>query len=54
MVEADKQIADLEKMGINLNAVTEKLQEDGVKAFIDSYEQLLGALEEKRQALLAE
>ena len=33
----------------DLDAITEQLQKDGVKAFTDSYDQLLVALEEKRR-----
>ncbi|NIN01484.1 MAG: transaldolase, partial [candidate division Zixibacteria bacterium] len=48
MEEAEQLLAKLEKVGVNLDAVTEQLQEDGVKAFADSYDQLMAALEEKR------
>ena len=47
--EAEKVLADLKKVGVNLDAITEQLQEDGVKAFADSFDQLLGALDEKRK-----
>ncbi|MFQ5695406.1 MAG: bifunctional transaldolase/phosoglucose isomerase, partial [Terriglobia bacterium] len=43
----------LAKLGIDLNAITEKLQADGVAAFSASFDQLMAALEEKRTALLA-
>ncbi len=49
MEEAEQLLAKLEKVGVNLDAVTEQLQEDGVKAFADSYDQLMAALEEKRK-----
>ena len=49
--EAETIMADLEKVGIDMPAITEKLQEDGVKAFVDSLEQLLNALDEKRKKL---
>lgn len=42
----------LPDLGIHLGAVTEKLQRDGVAAFAASYDKLLAALEEKRQAML--
>lgn len=51
MEEAEGQIADLRKIGVDLDAVTEQLQKDGVKAFADSADQLLVALEEKRRKL---
>jgi transaldolase len=47
--EAEKLLADLEMVGMKLDAITEQLQEDGVKAFADSYDQLMAALEEKRK-----
>lgn len=47
--EAEQLLAGLETVGVNLDAITEQLQEDGVRAFADSYDQLMAALEEKRQ-----
>ena len=46
-------LSDLAKVGVNLDDVTEQLQKDGVKAFADSFDKLLDALEEKRKVLLA-
>ena len=46
--DAEQVMADLAKVGVDINAITEQLQVDGVKAFVDSYDQLLNALEEKR------
>ena len=40
-------------VGIDLNAVTRKLQEDGVAAFAKSYDDLMQAIERKRAAVLA-
>jgi transaldolase len=51
--EADKVLTELKKVGINLDKVTEQLQKDGVKAFADSFDQLLRALENKRTELLS-
>ena len=51
--EAERVLSDLTKTGVNLDAVTEQLQKDGVKAFVDSFDKLLDALEEKRKELLA-
>jgi transaldolase len=48
--EAHQNLARLPEPGIDLDAITEKLQVDGVEAFAASYEQLLAALEEKRKA----
>jgi transaldolase len=43
----------LAEAGIDLNAVTLKLQQEGVRLFAESYDQLIDAVERKRQALLA-
>lgn len=51
--EAEELLGRLKKMGVDLDAITEQLQKDGVKAFADSFDQLLGALEEKRRAWAA-
>ena len=51
--EAECVLASLAKVGVALDAVTEQLQKDGVKAFADSFDQLLSALEEKRKEVLA-
>lgn len=51
--EAEEVLADLSKVGVDLESVTERLQQDGVKAFADSFEQLLSALTEKRRVGLA-
>ena len=47
IAEAEQALNDLKKVGIDLNAITEQLQVDGVKAFSDSFDQVLAALEEK-------
>ncbi|RMG91951.1 MAG: transaldolase [Chloroflexi bacterium] len=41
----------LPQLGINLNEITEQLQQDGVKAFAHSFDQLMGAIENKQTAL---
>lgn len=43
----------LGQFGIDLNAVTEKLQEEGLKAFSESMDKLLKSLEQKRRTVLA-
>jgi transaldolase/glucose-6-phosphate isomerase len=50
--EAQKTLAQLRKLGIDLEAVTETLQGQGIAAFAESYEKLLQTLEGKRSALL--
>jgi transaldolase/transaldolase/glucose-6-phosphate isomerase len=47
LAEAGQVLSDLKKVGIDLDAVTEQLQVDGVKAFQDSFDQLIAALEDK-------
>ena len=49
--EAEKVLANLKKVGVNLDTITEQLQKDGVKAFVDSLDQLLSALEKKMKEL---
>lgn len=41
----------LAEVGIDMDAVTLQLQREGVKSFVDSYDQLLKTLEGRRQAL---
>jgi len=50
--DADAALASLAELGINLEAITEKLQVDGVAAFAASFDQLMGALEKKRTAMV--
>ncbi len=45
-------LEQLAAVGVNLDAITDKLQTDGVQAFIDAFDGLLGAIEEKRSALV--
>lgn len=51
--EASQTLGRLPGLGIDLDAITEKLQSDGVAAFAASYDKLLAALEEKRKATTA-
>jgi transaldolase / glucose-6-phosphate isomerase len=52
--EAEHVIASLPEMGIDLDAVTAKILDDGVKAFADDYNKLLEAIESKCRAILEE
>lgn len=47
--ETEEVLAGLRRVGVNLESITEQLQRDGVKAFADSFDQLLTALAEKRK-----
>lgn len=49
--EIEDFFAALEEAGVNLGAVTRKLEADGVQAFVDAYRNLLGAIEEKAAVL---
>ncbi len=51
--QAREAVERLGKLGIDLNAITEKLQEEGVKAFSESMDKLLESLEEKRSSIVA-
>ncbi|HEY0173930.1 MAG TPA: bifunctional transaldolase/phosoglucose isomerase, partial [Pyrinomonadaceae bacterium] len=46
-------IAELAEVGIDLKAVTEKLQRDGLAAFVGSFDTLVESIESKRDALLS-
>jgi transaldolase len=52
VVEARQVLSDLKKLGVDLDAITEQLQVDGVKAFADSFDKLLAAIEEKKTRFL--
>ncbi|BCT68289.1 transaldolase [Nitrosospira sp. NRS527] len=52
MAQAKANIAQLAHLGVDLDAITEKLQNDGVAAFAASYDKLLGAIKEKWQDIL--
>ena len=49
--EARALVARLAEVGIDLKAVTEKLQEDGLKAFVGSFDALADSIRAKREAL---
>ena len=49
--DAEDDIRALKKLGIDLGAITEKLQVEGVGAFADSYDKLLASLAEKSTSI---
>ncbi len=51
---ARARLARLSELGIDLDAITQKLQDDGVAAFAKSFEALMASIETKREQLLAE
>jgi transaldolase/glucose-6-phosphate isomerase len=52
--EARQVMASLERSGISIDAVTDKLVDDGVQLFADAFDKLLGAVAHKRTALLGD
>ena len=52
--EAHAQLDRLSELGISLDAITQKLLDDGVAAFEKSFETLMASIAEKRERLLAE
>ncbi len=53
LAEAQRQVAKLRDLGIDLNAITRKLQEDGVVAFAKPFAKLLDSIAEKCKVLNA-
>ena len=51
VAEANRIVAELSVLGIDLDAVTEKLEVDGVAAFEDAFDDLLASLQTKADAL---
>jgi transaldolase len=51
LAEAQAQMAALADAGVSLDSITDDLLEAGVKAFADSYESLLGRIDEKLASL---
>lgn len=50
--EANELMDQLPKVGVNMNEVTQKLEDDGVAAFFKSFDSLLKVIEVRRQAEL--
>jgi transaldolase len=48
---AERDIHALETLGINLDEITQQLEKEGVASFLDSYQQLLSAINQKRYAV---
>lgn len=51
--EADRYLTNLAELGIDLSAIAEQLQVDGVAAFATSFDKLLATIDQKRQTILA-
>ena len=52
MDECRQQLAELEKLGISMAAVTGELEVEGVKAFVDAFTALLQTVDERRKAVV--
>ena len=52
VADAQRVLGDLGRAGISLDAVTDKLVEDGVRLFADAADKLLAAVAEKRGKIL--
>jgi transaldolase len=50
---AEATLAAAARLGLDVHALTEQLQTDGVNAFAASFEQLLTTVDHKRQAIAA-
>lgn len=51
--EARQTFVQLRQLGVDMDAVTLKLQEDGVKVFADAFDRLLASVQSKQQAVLS-
>lgn len=49
--EAERHLAELAKTGIQLDAITDELLENGLEAFVNSYKNLLAGIDEKKARL---
>jgi transaldolase/glucose-6-phosphate isomerase len=50
--EAERVLAALAKAGVSLDAITDKLVEEGVQLFAEAFDKLLGAVAHKRSTIL--
>ena len=51
--DARQVMAALDRLGVSLEEITDKLTADGVQLFADAQDKLLGAIERKRATALA-
>ena len=54
LTEAQSALQSLEELGISMEQVTRELEEEGVKAFADSYNGLLATIEDRREKASSE
>ena len=50
---AHEQLSSLKQHGVSLDQITNKLEEDGLKSFADSFDRLMLSIEEKRKQIAA-
>ncbi|NIR50527.1 bifunctional transaldolase/phosoglucose isomerase, partial [candidate division KSB1 bacterium] len=50
--DAGQTLSTLEEVGISLDQITDDLLKDGVKAFVEPFDKLMKAIEEKREAAI--
>jgi transaldolase len=53
VAEAEQTLACLQALGISMNAVTDELEQEGVKSFADAFTALLNAVEASREKAMA-
>ena len=51
LADAHKQLTQLGELGISLDAITEDLENAGIKSFVEAFDRLLESIDGKRQAL---
>ena len=51
LTEASQSLEALARLGIDLNAIAERLQIDGISAFASDYDRVLAAIERKRPSV---
>jgi transaldolase/glucose-6-phosphate isomerase len=51
--EAQVSIGQLEAAGISMDVVTQELEDEGVKAFSEAFEQLIGTIDERRKSAVS-
>jgi transaldolase / glucose-6-phosphate isomerase len=54
LVQADKDFADLEALGISMEKVTQELEKEGVKAFADSFNSLIETIRQRKKDAVAQ
>jgi transaldolase len=53
LIGAQRQLAQLKEIGIDLGAATQQLEDEGVKKFVEPFGKLLKSVETKVKAVLA-